>query len=640
MCCFFLAQKILQSDCEFLTGSAQILTPETEGTVPETYAHTPQPLPPYSTQPPQTVQTMSKNRSKTKSKRFDKKNAVRFNLMHRSQLDPLYDEDGASKMVLHPVDEFTEQSEFYRKMREEQNTKVDLKKIPVDVLSAVDEYGMPKDGYDYKQHLKTSGGGVFVGPDGAMGSVASAIVTAPKEVQLALATLGEDQPSRMFEAITLTTDGMPEDIRQALDSDYDDQFHSGDEDCAEGRIIGEFEELQLDFITVASVEPEEKTGFDFDAHIARLMRRADGVYSDREDGDDEGDEFDDEDGEEFDLEALMDAGFEADEGSGSGSSSSASSSAMHSGRERRDVDDQFDVLWAREYGDQAIGDLDEELCAEDGLAEQLNGLKLDENQVDDLMEEFLLEVEEENTSLVDLPRGNRHQHCSIVDGKKKEPTPEEVEQLKTFKKKESAFLEKLVQEDNERAGEDAIDPETGAITEGWSRADRFLPKRLKQTWDSETIVSTYSNVDNHPTLLGARKKSKGASDRRAQESMGLGRTSTNVNNANSIPIGQLSRYDDSSDGEEEEEEEEEDYYSGDDTKDEMVAPAVNKGVGRKQRHGRKETKEEKKARKKAVKEERRMRRAIKKQTKTVFKDETKRQLKQQRPSDGISVTIL
>jgi protein LTV1 len=582
--------------------------------------------------------------SKTKSKRFDKKNAIRFQLVHRSQLDPLYDEEGASRMVLHPVDEYTEKSDFYQKMREDQNTKVDLKKIPVDVLSAVDEYGMPKDGYDYKQHLKTSGGGVFVGPDGSTGSVPKVISEAPSDIQLALATEDKDQPERMFDAITLTTDGMPEDIRQALDSDYDEEFNSGDEDCLEGRTIGEFEELQLDFIKVASVEPEEPTGFDFDAHIARLMRRADGIYSDRED-EDEGEEFDDdEDGEEFDLEALMDAGFEEGNSIGMSGDGSSVGGSMRggdsSGRTRRDVDDQFDVLWEREYGNQQLGGLDDELCADDGLAEQINGLKLDEDQVDNLMEEFLLEVEEENTPLVDLPKGNRSRYpTSIIDGKKNNGETKGETKIKE-EEEEPSYYKKFVEEENERAGEDAIAPDTGEITEGWSRAERFLPKRLKQTWDSETIVSTYSNVDNHPTLLGARKKSTRGSGRRAQlEITSQSNDVVEDSKCRGLPIGDLSRYDDSS-GDEEEEEKEDDDYSDDDSNGDVNESVINKGISRKKIHGRKETKAEKKARKKAIKEERRMRRAIKKQTKNCFKDETKRQLKSQRPSDGISVTAL
>lgn len=148
------------------------------------------------------------------------------------------------------------------------------------------------------------------------------------------------------------------------------------------KIIQHPQELQLDFIQAASVEPEESVSFDFDAHIARLMRRADGIFSDAEDDDEEDDnerkkdgskadneEEYDEDGEEFDLEALGIS--EADFGGPVPDRTKEDS--MTASRTKRDLDDQFDVLWAREYGDQAIGNLDEELADEDGLAEQVDG---------------------------------------------------------------------------------------------------------------------------------------------------------------------------------------------------------------------------------------------------------------------------
>ena len=558
--------------------------------------------------------------------------------MHRSQLDPLYDEEGASKMVLHPVDDFTVESEFYQRMRAEQEAKVELKKTATDVLSAVDEYGIPKDGYNYKQHLRTSGGGVFVLPDGTTTTVAEPVVSAPLE------TLAEDQPERMFEAITLTTDGMPEDIRQALDSDYDEEFYDEEEDGAapEGRIIGEFEELQMDFIQVASVESEEPVGFDFDAHIARLMRRADGIFSDDEDGGESGgksndrkqddrheEQYDeDEDGEEFDLEALglseADFGGPVPDRRIAAAAQEEFTSLMpapNTTRDRRDLDDQFDVLWEREYGDQLIGDLDEELCAnEDGLAEQMDGLKLDGATVDTLMEEFLQEEEERTMPLI------LQQH---------EPRAERSGETKNDRMTALMYEEDENDETSSQIAH-AIKPDTGERTDqGWSREDRFLPKRLRQTWDVESVISTYSNVDNHPTVVGANyRRSQTVVGGKKQNQKNPG--APNTSGKKMLPIGSLGRYDDDSSEEEEEEDYDDDEYDDEGDSKEYDAVPVNKGVKR----PKKETSAQKKARKRALKEERRLRRQIKKQTKQVFKEETKKQLKNMRASDGISVTPL
>ena len=583
-----------------------------------------------------TTKTIMSNggKAKPKHKRFDKRNAVKFQLMHRSQLDPLYDEEGASKMVLHPVDEFTESSDFYQNMRNEQETKVEQTKQTADVLSAVDQYGMPKDGYDYKQHLKTSGGGVLILPDGSTQTNNNETTN-----QLSLATLAEDQPERMFEAITLTTDGMPEDIRQALDSDYDEEFYDEDEEGAapEGRIIGEFEELQLDFIQAASVEPEESVSFDFDAHIARLMRRADGIFSDAEDDDEEDDnerkkdgskadneEEYDEDGEEFDLEALGIS--EADFGGPVPDRTKEDS--MTASRTKRDLDDQFDVLWAREYGDQAIGNLDEELADEDGLAEQVDGLKLNDATIDTLMEEFLKEEEERTMPLIlqqnpTEKEETERKESSHGDGKATISTKLSLEALNA-----------LQYEDDAPQTADALAPDTGERTDqGWSREDRFLPKRLRETWDSETIVSTYSNVSNHPSVIGQTTYIQRRKNKRNPP------VAPSITTSNVLPIGELGRYDDSSDEEEEDDNETNDNYDseedGGDSKGES-APAINKGVKR----PKKETKAEKKARKSLLKQERKARRQIKKSTKQVFKEETKKQLKSMRPSDGISITPL
>ena len=129
-------------------------------------------------------------------------------------------------------------------------------------LSAVDELGMPKDGYDYQQHIRTMGGGTFVGTDGedpehgrcSGNSGVRAVLASALPV---LATREAEMPQdRMFDAITLSTEGMPADVALALDSDYDDYDYDDDNDdgvdATQGRLIngkdGVFEELQLDFI--------------------------------------------------------------------------------------------------------------------------------------------------------------------------------------------------------------------------------------------------------------------------------------------------------------------------------------------------------------------------------------------------------
>ena len=118
---------------------------------------------------------------------------------------------------------------------------------------------------------------------------------------------------------------------------------------------------------------------------------------------------------------------------------------------------------------------------------------------------------------------------------------------------------------------------------GWSREKRFLPKRLRRAneHDCESVVSTYSNLDNHPRLLGATRRD----GRTVKVRRGVQESSTphiKLSNKTGLPIGVLDRYDDDSS-----EEDEEDEDCGDDDETESK-PRANLGVKR----AKKETPEE------------------------------------------------
>ena len=644
-------------------------------------------------------------RTKKGRRKFDKKTAHRFTLMHRSQLDPLYDEEGASKLVLHPQNERTAEGTVYAELRHAQDREQEQREAAAAAtadassgtkhLSAVDEMGMPHDGYDYRQHIRPMGGGTFVGVDGKTRSasdVPGVAVTAPAsstQVHAVLATRETEMPQdRMFEAITLTTDEMPDDVALALDSDYDDydyddaQYGDGDAvDAAQGRLIngkdGVFEELQLDFIAEASAEPQDgqAPAFNFKEHIARLMRHADGQFSDDEDEEKRSrsdlsgvgeygardDDEEDEDGEEFDLAALGLAHLVVDEDSEEGRGGRGKRRADDAptdvvSRPRRNIDDAFDALLEREYEDDQIGDLDEELCAEDGLAETLSGIKLDADTVGEMMDRFLLADGQKKVQLT-----GEALHAQLLHVKEFVETQErsrlEASTLAAHNEAEAALG---VTNEEKRAGgvvEAVVDYDADdvpvlhasgkAATEkkaeiGWSREKRFLPRRLRRAneHDCESVVSTYSNLDNHPRLLGATRRDGRTTKLPRQSSEMPTAPFIKLSKKTGLPIGALGRYDDDDDDDdtdsEENEDGEENYEEGGDEYGEADVPRANLGVKR----AKKETAQEKRARKKAVKAERRARRQQKKMMKTVFKKEEKRQLQGTRPSDGISITPL
>ena len=120
-----------------------------------------------------------------------------------------------------------------------------------------------------------------------------------------------------------------------------------------------------------------------------------------------------------------------------------------------------------------------------------------------------------------------------------------------------------------------------------------IDHRAAIAWDCETILSTYSNIYNHPKLIEIPSKIK-------LDKRGIA--------INDIPESkEVESQEEDSGGKESEEEDEEQTI--------VISNYRTKS----------ETPEEKRARKKAVKESQRMRRQIKKATKEVFKEESQRE---------------
>ena len=119
-----------------------------------------------------------------------------------------------------------------------------------------------------------------------------------------------------------------------------------------------------------------------------------------------------------------------------------------------------------------------------------------------------------------------------------------------------------------------------------------MDHRVAIQWDCETILSTYSNIYNHPKVIEIPSKIK--LDKRG------------------IAINEVPENKDVID-----EKEEDGYVSQSDEEEEKVVISNYRTKS--------ETAEEKKARKAAVKEGQRMRRQIKKATKEVFKEESSRE---------------
>ncbi len=126
----------------------------------------------------------------------------------------------------------------------------------------VNSMGLCNDGYNYSQHMRVMGGGVFVGTSGKVVSqqkppATSSTIELPRDV-----LPSEGEIDRHLESITISEKVMDADMR-AIVGGWDE----------------EFEELNDDFV-IQAAEGGDVEEFDYDAHIARLMaesERAEGI---------------------------------------------------------------------------------------------------------------------------------------------------------------------------------------------------------------------------------------------------------------------------------------------------------------------------------------------------------------------------
>lgn len=427
---------------------------------------------------------------KKKKKFIDKKNAVSFHLVHRSQRDPLQASDEASQRVLLPVDSKEEE-----KRKEEQM-----------------KYGIFfEDDYDYMQHLRDTDEAYSLEPVERFRISEKSTEKKEPKIQLPSSVFASDverDVGVLNEAFAIKgprPDWDP-DIVEGLDDDFD--FENPDN------------QLEDDFIIQAnSSEPfnEEEE------------------YSDEDDiASDEADMSDDEDMHgDYGDRMFMD-----EETKSRFTNYSMSSSVIRRNEGLTLLDDRFEKLY-EQYDDSEIGALDHEDI--DGNLQQGS------HMLDTILEEF--EKQQEEKKLKD-----------VVD-------------------------------ENERNNDDEVevdsDNDTGDLI-------KMVVEEPKEKWDCESILSTYSNLYNHPKLIEEPKKEK----------------KINLTAKIGVPDDVLHKP----------------GFTRKQIEQEMRA---NLRADRAFTYRPKdETNEEKKARKKAVKEERQQRREEKKSNKQAFNKEKIRQEKE------------
>ncbi|KAM9317109.1 protein LTV1 homolog [Gastrophryne carolinensis] len=447
---------------------------------------------------------------------IEKKNAVTFHLVHRSQRDPLAADETAPQRVLLP----TEKVETEKRKEEQRKFGVFF-----------------DDDYNYLQHLREVGPAELVASDSR--PVLNRIVVTDGKIEdeehSAAPTI--NLPSSVFasefeEDVGLLNKAAPRglcldldpDVVAALDDDFDfddpenqldDDFilKANDPDCEVQRNDDENDDEWED---VDSEDDDESHEGDFDS---------DGPLSDEEDR--EG------------GDPMKEFLFMQEETKSRFSQYSMSSSVMRRNEQLTLLDERFEKFY-EQFDDDEIGALDN--------AELEGFIQADSSRLQDIVEDYFKQKAKECVKLKDL---------------------EPVEGLD------------LIEEDEEETEE----------------LQTLVIEQPAEKWDCESIISTYSNLYNHPQLIKDPPKKK----------------PIKVSSRTGIPLGVLPE-------------------RGPTAKQVERMERINDGdlprVSTQQRP-KQETSEERKARKQAIKEERKERRVEKKANKLAFKVEKNRQEKEQ-----------
>jgi hypothetical protein len=292
---------------------------------------------------------------------------------------------------------------------------------------------------------------------------------------------------------------MDEDLKAALFEDVDDE--------------GDFEELDDDFVDQVMQEPEEPD-FDFDAHIANLLAKSERIlgikkargWDDKEemkkltkkiDFEGEEDEGEDEEGEYSEGDEVESWVEEEEE-------ENMEKPKKSTGKKKSDfTEEELEQLMA-EYEDGQLGEM------EDVDDEEFQGEIDFTNEEDPVLKQVLESYEEDQKDLnylkgLQRKKGERSSARQLQQRKKIEENeePQEVDLKKA--NKEQVLLQK---EWEEQIKEIDLNEKKEKVDDVMQEVEYLKEKKVYEEWDCETIISTYSTLDNHPTLIKDPKSTK------------------------------------------------------------------------------------------------------------------------------------
>ncbi|EAL19573.1 hypothetical protein CNBG2020 [Cryptococcus deneoformans B-3501A] len=568
-------------------------------------------------------------------------NAQHFQLVHRSQQDPLINDPEASQRVLKPMGRGNDSRKTEISLAELEAT-IDKSKIRANEGEAA-LYGITYDdsAYDYMQHLKPVGGpggavesfliaapsggsGVASGMKGGKGKFKARaddeMFQLPDSVLPSRQEISVQEARARNEAIPLELQGLQPDmdphLRQVLEALEDDAFVDDEDDdegwfnqLVKGGERNEHEEVPWEFAEWGvddSGKPVQRQAEQDGEREETWEDRFKAFKREQARVPEEPSEFDPEEMSEMadtvgsltsNLADMMVRGGKkrhGKRGPSDASGMSMSSSSMFRNQGLRDLDDRFDKIERDyEYDDDEEEEEYEDWSDDDGTA----SIAASNFSVSS---RFSLASHASRASTAVPPELSREDFNSIMDdflenyevvGRRLRPAlggttmsgPEKLKVLRSAIEGEGDF-----KDDNRKRIKEIEKEEMGKGRTKLREEKVKIVGEEEQKWDVETILTTRTNTENHPALIRDPTRK--------------------IRTVPPPPAPPVQR----------EEESEDD--SGSETEREggpRVTVARTKG----------ESAEERKARKAAVKAERSARRAEKKSHKETFSTERKRQLK-------------
>lgn len=565
---------------------------------------------------------MGKGNPKNQKKFIDKKNAVSFHLVHRSQRDPLASDALASSMVLQPT--FVPHDRDYATMDPEVVDMLNADNMEEmlapdgelafdsdddDDAAGGDDDDDAEDGgdagkdkkkkqkkkkalphdYDYSKHMKEIDAGQFqrykFADEGVLGLASVRGAAHQTQDEYDAEHKNDDVPEEYEDdgqggateehfGLRLPVSVLPSDMQR----DYTGSSAHDEIDRRFNDIQGSVEPSQDFYMALNSELFDEAEDDQFGGVFEAIQD--DFVSAAMKDPDEEQLE---------DMRDIDERHQQRDE------ERAAADQAERDARPARAIDDDFERALAG-YDDEEIGELysdDERLEGDvDDVAETF----------DDVLDEFLQQKEKNMDTMT------KNEGGSGADG---------VDEHQ--KKHVTVGLGRL-----------AAEPDVTDAADSAALREQFTPAE-RETWDCETIISTYSNLENHPHVVKEPRRNAGHRLIKIDDRSGLPSQYTSAKlrqqrvaakknlaaKKTTASAGATSTlYDDDDDDNDDEEK------KADEEQEEWIEP-VNQGAKRKKG----ETKEEKKARKEQAKLNKQAARGRKKELKSMYKMETKVQVK-------------